>query len=100
MDPVYAYAIGGLVGSAVRAAITTSQGTFSKQSIVDVVIGGAIGLLWPIYPVIELPAHATVLQQATIVGLFAYMSGDFVVNALRRLGALTKPNGTVPQPPK
>ena len=98
MDPVYAYAIGGLVGSAVRAVITTSQVTLSRQSIVDVLIGGAVGLLWPLYPVIELPAHASTLQNATIVGLFAYMSGDFVVNALRRIGALTKPNGTAPTP--
>jgi hypothetical protein len=87
MDASIAYAIGGLVGSALRVLLTNDQETFSKKSISDIVVGGAVGLLFNIYPVIELPANATLLQQASLVGFIAYATGDLFQSVL---GKITK----------
>lgn len=89
---VYVLALGGLVGSAVKSWVTMSQATFSKQSVVDIVIGGVVGLLWPIWPPLPLPEGASLVQQAALVGCFAYFSSDLIANLARRFGGTaTKP---------
>jgi len=83
---------GGLLGSFLRAWITVSQATWSKQTLVDLVIGGAVGFLYPLYPVIAFPPAATMAQKAVIVGVCAYVAGDFVQNAFQRIaGKLAAP---------
>lgn len=92
-------ALGGLVGSAARALLTTSQPTFSRRSLADVLIGGAVGFLWPLYPLIDFPAGATMFQKAVIVGVIAYFAGDVLLNSFQRLTAgLAKLNDAVVPP--
>lgn len=79
-----ALAFGGLVGSALRVWVTNDQVNFSKQSIADLVIGAAVGLLWPLYPLFDFPANANIVQQAAIVGLVAYFSSDLLTNVATR----------------
>lgn len=87
MDVSIALAIGGLAGSLLRVVVTQDQDTFSKKSVADVVVGGAVGLLYPLYPVIELPAGASILQQAALVGVISYLTGDFVQSIVGRFGS-------------
>lgn len=82
--------LGGLIGSALRAAITTDQKTFSRQTIADVIIGGAIGVLYPLYPLIPLPESASLLQRAVIMGMLAYSTSDFATNMFARLQTMKK----------
>lgn len=90
-DPVSLWLAGGaLLGSAMRAFLTPAQKTLSRKSIADVVIGGAVGLLYPLYPVVPLPGGASPLQLAVVMFVLAYFSSDFLVNVVTKLGALKK----------
>lgn len=86
MDASIAMALGGLIGSGLKAWVTRSQETFSRASIADVLIGGAVGILYPLFPIVELPAAATALQKAAMIGVLAYFSSDLVANVAGRLG--------------
>lgn len=83
-------ALGGLSGSAVRVLLTSSQPVVSKKSATELVIGAMAGFLWPLYPLIPFPEHATMLQQAAIVAGVAYLSGDFLLNAFTKATAALK----------
>lgn len=95
MDPVIAMAVGGIVGSALKAFVTNSQHTLSRQSIADILIGGAVGILYPLFPLIELPATASPLQKAAMIGVLAYFSSDLTANIATKLG-LKKPTPPAP----
>ena len=82
----YVLALGGVIGSAVKAWVTVSQPTWSKQSAVDVVLGGVVGLLWTLWPPFDLPATASLVQKAAIVGVTAYFSSDLISNLAKRFG--------------
>ena len=84
-------ALGGLVGSALKAWITASQATFSKKSIGDVLIGGAVGLLWPVLGPIPIPADLAIAQKAALVGVLAYVASDFLQNAITRVSRMVAP---------
>ena len=87
-------ALGGVCGAALRVIVTTAQPTLSRKSMVDILIGGAVGLLYPLYPVIDFPATATTLQKAAIIALLAYFASDFLVNTVSRF----LPKGGIPPP--
>ena len=92
-------AAGGVAGSALRALLTTSQPFLSRKSLADLVIGFMVGFLWPLYPLLDFPAGATMLQKAVIVAAIAYLAGDMLLNAFTRVSALlVKLNGTAPAP--
>jgi hypothetical protein len=95
MEPYapYAFFLGGLIGTAVKAWLTTSQATFSKQSAVDVALGGIVGLLWNLYPPFALPAGASLVQQAALVGLTTYAASDVVGNFIALVQAHGAPAG-------
>lgn len=79
-------ALGGIVGSALKAWVTTDQMNVSKNTVADVLIGGAVGLIYPLYPVIDFPAAATLVQKAAIIGMIAYFSSDLITNVAARFG--------------
>ena len=88
MDALY-MAIGGAAGALAKAVFSTDQPTLSpgmwrpsKESVRDVLIGAVMGFLWTLYPVIELPATASVAQQAVLVGVVGYLGADFLPNIL------------------
>lgn len=85
MDSVY-LALGGLIGSGLKAWLTTTQENFSKQSLGDVLIGGAIGFLYPIYPIIDFPVAASIAQKAVMLGVIAYFSADLIPGVLTKIG--------------
>ena len=97
----YVLALGGVIGSAVKAWVTVSQPTWSKQSAIDVVLGGVVGLLWTLWPPFDLPVTASLVQKAAIVGVTAYFSSDLISNLAKRFGlvAVTPPRTTRPQAP-
>lgn len=86
MDVSYALALGGLVGAALKAILTTSQPTISRQSLGDIITGGAVGLLWTTFG-LPMPETATTVQQAAWVGLAAWASADALSNIVKRVGA-------------
>lgn len=88
-------ALGGVVGSAARSALTASQPFASRKTATDLVIGALVGFLWPLYPLIDFPAGSTTLQQAVIVAAIAYITGDALINVLTRLGSFV-----AKEPPK
>ncbi len=91
------YGLAGLVGSALKAWVSADQKTLSRKSIADVVIGAAVGILYPLYPLVPLPKDANLIQQAALIGVLAYVSSDFIQNALAKVG-ITLP-GINPKPP-
>lgn len=74
------YFTGGVLGSAIRAWLTTSQVTFSRKSFADVVVGGLVGIMYPLYPLI--PLVGSLLQQGTEIALLSYFAGDMLQNLL------------------
>jgi membrane associated rhomboid family serine protease len=103
--PVWVFiAIGGMSGSAVKAWATTSQATLSKASIIDVLIGGAVGAIFPLLGPSLLPdavqtawEAASTAQKAILMGILCYASSDFIQNMLSKLG-ITIPGGKVGAP--
>ena len=83
-----ALAAGGLVGSAMRLLVNKDQPTLSRQSVVDLVTGGLVGIFVP--AVYAFPDGWTLAQQAAAVALLAYFCADLVTHTLRRIvpGAL------------
>lgn len=79
--------LGGAVGSFLRAWITRAQETWSRKTLVDVLLGGAIGLLWDTIMPIEFKAGTTLLQQATILGVLAATGNATWTSAAAKLGA-------------
>jgi len=80
--------MGGIAGAALRVFVSNSQTTLSKQSIGDILIGGAVGLLYPLYPILEFPANASLYQKAGLIFVLSYLSADFVQNVIRKLGGV------------
>lgn len=82
----------GLAGSALKAWVSMDQATISKKSIGDIVLGGAVGGLFPLMvgslptTISDLFTKATVLQQALLLGVMAYIMSDFVTSLLARFG--------------
>jgi hypothetical protein len=78
--------IAGLLGSALKAYISTDQTTFSKKSVVDVVIGGLAALLIPQFFPSLLPPDANVASTFAIVAVLSYVSSDLVQGVLGKIG--------------
>lgn len=84
--------VAGLLGSALKAWISVSQANISKRSIADVILGGAVGGLFPLLvqsmpsPIPELWVRASLVQEALLLGILAYATSDFINNALGKLG--------------
>ncbi len=96
--------IAGLLGSALKAWVSVSQANFSKRSIADVILGGAVGGLFPLVvntmpsPIPDLWARASIIQQGLLLGVIAYATSDFINNVLGKFGvgfsaAPLRPNG-------
>lgn len=104
MNVSLAFGVAGLIASGLKAFVSTDQANISKKSIADVVIGGAVGVLYPLFPVIPIPETASVLQQAVLVGVVSYFSSDLLTGILAKLGvapsAASLTTGQVPPPPK
>lgn len=79
-------AAGALVGSLAKAWVSTEQNNFGRQSAIDVGIGVAVGILYPLFPVVPLPETANWLQQGTLMAVISYFSSDLVGNVLLKLG--------------
>lgn len=86
----------GLVGGALKAMLSNSQGTFSKKSFADVVTAGFVGMLWPIMGPIPLPETANVLQQAGFIAFISYTASHVLTSALGKAGLPIDP-GVVPR---
>lgn len=93
------YGLAGLIGSALKAWVSSDQKTFSRKSVADVVIGAAVGILYPLYPLIPLPKEANLLQQAALIVALAYVSSDFIQNGLAKIG-ITLPGVNALPPPR
>lgn len=82
MNPQLAYLIAGLIGAALKAWATTSQETFSKRSVVDIILGGAAAVLIPQFAPNLIPTGVSLLTQSIIVGVVSYASSDLIQNML------------------
>jgi len=76
----------GLLGSALKAYVTTSQATFSRRSVGDVLTGGVIAVLVPIYAPVLLPAAENIFGQGMVIFALSYFSSDLVTNVLVKIG--------------
>src|SRR5690242_11975290 len=76
--------IGGLFGAVVRAVWTKGQENFGPKTVVDVITGGLVGIL---YPVVGLgyPEGANLVQKAAWVAFVSYTSSDVVQNLVARV---------------
>jgi VIT1/CCC1 family predicted Fe2+/Mn2+ transporter len=103
MIPSIAYGIAGLIGSGLKAFVSTDQANISKKSVADVVIGGAVGILYPLFPFVPIPDTASLLQQAVMIGVISYFSSDLVTGILSKLGigpsTASMTTGQLPTPP-
>jgi VIT1/CCC1 family predicted Fe2+/Mn2+ transporter len=81
-----AFGIAGLIGSGLKAWVSNDQASLSKKSLADVLIGGAVGVLYPLMPLVPIPDHATMLQASTLIGIMSYFSSDLITNVLTKLG--------------
>jgi hypothetical protein len=86
MNVSIAYGIAGLVGSALKAWVSNDQASFSKKSLADVLIGGAVGILYPLFPFVPMPDGASLLQQSALIGVVSYFSSDLITNVMTKLG--------------
>lgn len=92
------YLVAGLIGGALKAAITNTQETISKRSLVDVVIGGLAAVLIPQFFPNLVPSGTNLFGQGVVVVLISYASSDFVQGILARLGVQAQ-GGVVPPKP-
>lgn len=99
MNPSLAFLIAGLAASALKAYVSSDQATFSRKSVADILIGGAVGLLYPLFPMIPMPANASLIQQAALVGVICYFSSDLLQGILSKLGVTINPNSGISTPP-
>ncbi len=86
--------LAGLLGSVLKAWATQSQETFSKKSVVDVVLGGLAAVLVPQFLPSLLPPDANLLSTFAIVAVISYASADFVQNIIGKFG-VALPGGSV-----
>ena len=91
-------ALGGALGSAMRVLMAPEHPTWSRRSAVEIIMGAASGALYPLYPVIALPAEASLLQRGILMMVIGYVSGNLIMMVAARLGLGPK-NGT-PKPPE
>ena len=90
MYPTLYLILAGLAGSAIKAWISMDQATFSKKSIGDVLLGGAVGGLFPLFvdnlpsSIVEMYTKASLLQQALMIGAISYTASDLITGLLAR----------------
>lgn len=92
MNVSLVFGLAGLIGSALKAWVSNDQASFSKKSVADVAIGAAVGILYPLFPVIPLPESASLIQQGAVIGLVSYFSSDLITNVMTKLGITTLHN--------
>jgi tetratricopeptide (TPR) repeat protein len=86
-----ALAFGGMLGSFLRALTTKGQSTLSKQTGVDMIVGGIVGVLLPVVPLSSiltllgvqvqlpsLPTDWTPLQKGAAMAFVAYVFSDAI----------------------
>lgn len=86
MTATILFALGGLMGSALRVVITTDQETFSRKSVVDLIVGALIGIIYPLYPLFPLPEGADLIQKSALIAVISYAGGDLVQSVMSRVG--------------
>ena len=74
--------IGGVLGSVLRVVTSKDQSTFSRASIVDVITGGLVGILFPAFYTFD--DWWTILQRGAAVALVSYVSSDLVTSLKAR----------------
>jgi hypothetical protein len=65
---------GGIVGSALRAAISPDQSFASRKTVADIVIGGLVGILVPV--TVGLPEAWTLEQKFAAIAVLAYTASN------------------------
>lgn len=78
------FALAALLGTLARAWWTSDQDFWSKRTVNDVITGVVLGLLWSLWPPVEFPATATLVQKAGIVFATSYFLGDVVQGFVTR----------------
>ena len=87
----------GLLGSALKSYVTQSQGTFSRRSIGDILTGGVVAVLVPIYAPALLPGSQNVFGQGMVIFALSYFSSDLLMNVLTKVGIKGIESGTPKQ---
>ena len=88
MSPDLIYAIAGALAAFCRAALT-DQGTLSRKTAVDVVVGAVSGVLVPL--VVDMQPTWSLIRQGAVVFGAGYLSGSLlslVAAKVPGLGAL------------
>lgn len=83
--------LAALLGSAMKAWATNSQATLSKQSFLDIFVGGLAGLLVPIYAAQLIPKDVSLLASAGVMCFIAYSSSDLIQNVMGKIGTRVNP---------
>ena len=88
-------AVGGALGVAIRAFLTNGQRTLSRETIQDILLGGALGFLWTVrtpdlpligigWPPFEFPESARLAHKVVIVAGFSWLFAEAVKSLLVR----------------
>lgn len=75
--------LGGLVGSALRAAIAPDQEFASRKTVADVLIGGLVGILVPV--TVGLPEAWTLAQKFAAIAVLAYTASNVLQDVAGQL---------------
>lgn len=75
-------ALGAVVGGAFHAWVSNADAFFTRTTAGNVFIAAVVGLVYPLWPVIDFPETANVVQKAAIMAGIAYVAGDAIQNLL------------------
>src|SRR5262245_52576735 len=87
MNPSLIFLLAGMLGAALRSLVASDQWTLSRKSVVDVVVGGLAGVLYPRFPLIGFPDGSTIWEQGAMIALLGYFGASVVQNILARIPA-------------
>ena len=76
-------AVGGLLGGTLHALFMgTTPSFWCRETGKTIFLGGIMGLLYPLYPIIPFHPEANVIQQAGLVTLIAFIVGAGIQSIL------------------
>lgn len=95
------YFVAGVVGTGCKSLLSQGQDFISKKTVVDIVVGGLVGILLPMFPIIPIPKDANLIQQAAMVAFVSYAAGHAIMSGLlTRMDSTKQLLSPTPEPPK
>jgi len=94
------YALAGLAGSTLKSYGSNDQKVKSRKGIVDVALGGLVGVLYPMLPLVPIPSEANIVQQFAFVAIISYFTADNIINLMEKWFGVKINDGVPPEATK